>query len=164
LIIAPAAEGQHVITLEFVALFFAGLLAGVEVAVRFGVREALTVLDQQPHIVLRQALIARLRVLVPAIYAPAFLTATAVTIAAGTGTGFVLRCAGLLALVVWTFTTFTATVPLNKALYGWRPEAPPQDWQSVIRRWERLDTIRTCAAVLAFACFLTSAALQLAAN
>jgi hypothetical protein len=35
------------ITLEFVALFLAGLLAGIEVAVRFGVREALTVLDQR---------------------------------------------------------------------------------------------------------------------
>jgi tetrahydromethanopterin S-methyltransferase subunit D len=42
LIIAPAAEGHHMITLEFVAPFLAGLLAGIEVAVRFGVREIRT--------------------------------------------------------------------------------------------------------------------------
>jgi hypothetical protein len=71
--------------LEFFNLFCAGLLAGAEYTVRFGVRGPLTILDEQPQVVLRQALIRRLRVFVPAVYGPAALSAVAVTIGAGSG-------------------------------------------------------------------------------
>src|SRR5262249_32003283 len=148
--------------LEFVELFCAGLLAGAEFIVCFGVRSTITVLDEQPQVQLRQALIQRLRVLVPAVYVPTLLSAVAVTVLPGTGDAFVFRCMGLLAVLVWTVTTFLGTVPINKATLTWRPEAPPKDWRAVVGRWERLDTVRFWAAVIAVACFLTAVALRLA--
>jgi hypothetical protein len=150
--------------LEFVTLFCAGFLAGAEFMVCFGVRPIITVLDEQPQIQLHQALIRRLRVLVPAVYGATLLAAVAVTALAGTGGGLAFRCLGLLAVLVWTRTTFLGTVPINQATLTWRPEAPPKDWQAVVRRWERLDTVRFWAAVLVFGLFLTAAALRLAPN
>jgi len=143
--------------LEFVVLFFAGLLTGAEFIVCFGVRSTITVLDEQPQIQLRQALIRRLRMLVPAVYVPTLLSAVAMTVLAGTKDSFWWRCVGLLALLVWTLTTFVGTVPINKATLTWRPDAPPEDWRGIVRRWERLDKVRLWAALAAFAFFLTAA-------
>jgi uncharacterized membrane protein len=140
--------------LDACAVFGAGLLAGIEVAVRFGVRSTIDVLAEQPQIRLRQALIRTLRVLVPSVYLPTFGLGIAVTVLAGSG----FRYAGISALLVWTVTTFTGTVPLNKALLAWQPDAPPANWRAVIRRWKRMDTVRTWAAVLAFAGFLAALA------
>jgi hypothetical protein len=71
---------------------------------------------------------------------------------------------GLLAVLVWTVTTFLGTVPINKATLPWRPDAPPKDWRAVVRRWERLDKVRFWAAVMAFAFFLAAVALRLVPN
>ncbi len=148
--------------LELLNLFFGGLLAGAEFAVRFGVRGAIGVLDQQPSIQLRQALIRSLRVVVPAVYVPTVLTGIAVTAWNGGGTGFAVQCAAVAAMLVWTLATFAGTVPINAAVLDvWRADAPPADWQATIGRWERLDTVRTCAAAAAFALFLSAVGLQL---
>jgi hypothetical protein len=71
---------------------------------------------------------------------------------------------GLLAVLVWSVTTFLGTVPINKAMLTWWPDDPPKDWRAVVSRWERLDTVRFWAAVTAFAFFLTAVALRLAPN
>jgi uncharacterized membrane protein len=150
------------IVLEFVNLFCTGLFAGMEFVVWLGVRASLNVLDEQPHIRVRQALIRRLRVLVPAAFVLTALSGVGVAVREGTAPGFVFRCAGVLALLTWSLATFLGTVPINVAVITWRPDAPPEDWKGIIRRWERLDTVRTWAALTAFACFLTAVALQLA--
>jgi hypothetical protein len=49
------------------SVLFAGLLAGEEFVIRYGVRGPLASLDDQPHILLRRALIRPLRVIVPSI-------------------------------------------------------------------------------------------------
>lgn len=148
------------VILEFVNLFCTGLLAGAEFLVCFGLRRTITVLDEQPHFQLRQALIRRLRVIVPALYVPTALSAIAVTAVEGAEVGLGLRCAGLLAVLVWTLTTFLGTVPLNAAMLAWRPEAPPHDWRTIVSKWERLDGVRFWAAALTFAFFLAAAALK----
>lgn len=143
--------------LESINVFFAGLLAGAELTVRFGVRGPLAALDPEPQIRLRQGLIRTLRVLVPALYLPAFGSGLAVTALDPGGAGLGPRCAGVAALLVWTVTTFAGTVPINAAALDWQPTAPPADHDRTIRRWERLDTVRTGAAVAAFVCFLVAA-------
>ena len=132
-----------VVILEFVNLFCAGLLAGAEFVVRFGVRGSITVLDEQPQAQLRQALIRRLRVVVPSVYVPTALSAVAVTVLAGTGAGFGFRCAGLVAILLWTLTTFLGTVPINAATLTWRPDALPDNWKTMVSKWEQLDTGQT---------------------
>ncbi|WP_329134939.1 DUF1772 domain-containing protein [Streptomyces sp. NBC_01476] len=147
--------------LECVNLFFAGLLAGAELVVRFGVRAPLAALDERPQIRLRQALIRTLRVVVPSLYVPAALTGIAVTVWNASGTGFALQCVALSAVLVWTVATFGGTVPINEGILEWRADAPPADWRAIVHRWERLDTVRSWAAAGSFAFFLAAVARQL---
>jgi uncharacterized membrane protein len=136
--------------LGMISAFFAGLLAGEEVVVRFGVRGPLAALPDEPHIRLRQGLIRTLRILVPAIFVPALLTGVVAAVADASP----VRWAAVVALAGWAAATFLGTVPINAAALAWSPAAPPPGWQATISRWEQLDSVRTAAAVLAFACAL----------
>lgn len=150
----------HII-IEFVSLFLAGILAGEEFVVRYGVHVSLAALDEQSQIRVRQALVLRLRLLVPAIFLPTALSGVAVLALEGSGPGFGFRCAGVFALLIFILTTLIGTVPINKGALAWQPDAPPSNWKALVRRWERLDIVRSSAAILAFAFFLTAVALQL---
>jgi uncharacterized membrane protein len=145
------------------SVFFAGLLAGEEFVVRFGIRGPLASLPDGPHILMRQALIRTLRVLVPILYLLALLTTL--------GTAFVdgasylpVRAAGVAALVSWSALTAGGTVPINAAVIEWDAAAPPADWRSHVDRWERLNTLRTAGAVVAFGLLLISLTLTAAAR
>jgi len=140
--------------LSLVNLLGAGLLAGEEFIVRFGVRGPLASLDPAAHIRLRQALIRTLRLLVPALFAVTLLSAIATAAVTGLAPGWQFRTAGLAALILFIMVTLAGTVPINQAVLAWDPEHPPSGWQGAIRRWERLDDVRTAAAVAAFLFFL----------
>jgi uncharacterized membrane protein len=146
--------------LGFVNLLCAGLLAGEEFVVGYGIRGPVATIDPQPQIQLRQALIRRLRVLVPAIFGMALISGIAVTLLEGMRPGLVFRCAGLLALIVFISITLAGTVPINQAILTWKLAEPPEGWRAMINRWERLDTARTWAAVAAFGLFLAAASLH----
>ena len=144
--------------IEFISLFLAGLLAGEEFVVRYGVRGPLAALDDLAHIRLRQELIRTLRVLVPGIFVPAFGTGIAAAAMGGADTGY--RWVAVAVMTVWLLVTMFGTVPINEAAYEWNAEQPPAGWKAIVDRWERLNTVRTWAAVCAFAFLLTAAALQ----
>ncbi len=137
-------------------LLFSGLLAGEEMVIRYGVRDAINALDPEPQIRLRQALIRRLRILVPAIFFLALGSAAVAFVLSGAAAEKSWRLAGLFALLVFITITLAGTVPINKAALGWKADDPPADWRIQIARWERLDTARTWAAVAAFVLFLMS--------
>ncbi|HEX3787212.1 MAG TPA: DUF1772 domain-containing protein [Pseudonocardiaceae bacterium] len=141
-------------------LFFAGLLAGLEFLVRFGVRGPMASLAELPQLQLRQALVHRMRGLVATVFLLTIVSSIAVTVLTHAEPGFGYRCAGVLAILAWAVTTFTGTVPINSAIITWQVDAPPADWRTLIARWERLDTVRTVAALLVFALFLTAEALN----
>jgi uncharacterized membrane protein len=140
--------------ISLISVFLAGLLAGEEFVVRYGVRGPITTLDDQAHIRVRQALIRTLRILVPAIYVPTLLLAATATVIHGFDGWFAVRCVAMGALVVWIAVTLGGTAPINKAALAWQASAPPATWHAQVRRWERLDTIRAWAAVAAFALLL----------
>jgi uncharacterized membrane protein len=144
----------------FVNVFCAGILAGEEFVIRYGVRAPVASLDVRPHIELRQALIRSLRILVPAVFALAVLSGAAATVLSGFDRAFGLRAAGLLALLTFITITLAGTVPINEVALGWEPATPPAGWQALIARWERLDTARCWAAIAAFALFLAATALR----
>lgn len=150
-----------IVVIQSLGLLLAGLLAGEEFVVRYGVQPALTSLDDNAHIKARQALVRRLRVLVPAIMAPTVLLGIAVLVFSGAGPGIAFRWAGTIALVAFVLLSFLGTVPINIRVNDWQVEAPPADWKSVIRRWEQIDVFRSSAAILAFACYLVAVVLQL---
>ena len=66
--------------LDFVNLFFAGMLAGIEFVIHYGLRGPSEILDEQSQLQLRQALVMRLRVLVPAFFVPAAVLGIALTV------------------------------------------------------------------------------------
>jgi uncharacterized membrane protein len=134
-----------------VSIFFVGLLAGEEFAIRFGIRGPLARLDPRAHIEMRQGLIRTLRVLVPILFALSMLSGIAATIAGWQGSPGTLRLCSVVLLVAFIIVTLTGTVPINKAADGWDASNPPPGWQEAMRRWERLDTIRTALALGAFA-------------
>ena len=79
--------------LDFVTVFFAGLLAGALFVIDYGVGRAVAaVVDEPSHILLRQVLIQSLRVLVPAIlFVPTILSGVAITVLDGVDPGLVFR-------------------------------------------------------------------------
>ncbi len=140
--------------LEFVNLFFAGNLAGMEIGFHYGLPETDEIMDEQSQLRLRQILIRRLRVLVPAFFVPAALSGVAVTILNRTAPGFRFRLAGVLAVLIWIMTRVVATAPTNSATEELDPTAPPENWKAQVKHAERFHIIGTWAAVLAFAFFL----------
>ena len=152
------------VALDFAALFFAGILAGMEIVIHYGLRKPAEVLDDKSQLQLRQALVLRLRVLVPALFLPTTLLGLAVTILGGLTPGVWWRCAAMGALLAWIAIRVVGTVPINSATVDWDPNAPPRDWKAQIDRAERFHVVGVWAAVLAFAFLLAALALQLAAS
>jgi uncharacterized membrane protein len=146
--------------LRFVNVLCAGILAGEEFVIRYGVRAPVATLDERPHIQLRQALIRTLRVLVPIVFGSTILSGIAVTLLGGSSLEFYLRCAGLFALLSFISITLAGTVPINAAILTWNVASPPREWRAMVERWERLDTARTWAAMSAFCLFLAAIVLQ----
>ena len=149
--------------LDFVNLFFAGMLAGIEFVIHYGLRGPSEILDEQSQLQLRQALVLRLRVLVPAFFVPAAVLGIALTVLGGGTPGFWFRCAGVAAILTWIVIRVIGTVPINSATLAWQPSAPPKNWKWQVNRAERFHIVGVWAAVLAFAFFLTAVALKLAA-
>lgn len=147
--------------LGFVNLFFAGMLAGMESVIHYGVSPATESLGDQAQLQLRQALVLRLRLLIPAFFVPTVLSAIAVTLLDGTAPGWWFRAAGLVALIMWILIRVIGTVPINRATLTWKSSAPPKNWKARVTHAERFHIVGVWAVIMAFACFLTALALQL---
>ena len=152
------------VSLHFINLFFAGILAGIEIVIHFGLRAPTEVLSDRSQLRLRQALVLRLRVLVPAFFVPTALSGIAVAVLDGAAAGLWLRCVALLAILVWIVIRIVGTVPLNSATLTWELAAPPADWKAQVVRAERFHDIGVWAVVLSFGCFLASTAVTLTAH
>ena len=150
--------------LDFVNLFFAGMLAGIEFVIHYGLRGPSEILDDHSQLQLRQALVMRLRVLVPAFFAPTALLGIALTVLSGGIPGFWFRCAAVLAVCIWILIRVVGTVPINSATADWQLSAPPKNLKELVNRAERFHSVGVWAAVLAFAFFLTAVALKLAVH
>ncbi|HEY4225695.1 MAG TPA: anthrone oxygenase family protein [Pseudolysinimonas sp.] len=142
------------LVLETLGVLFAGVLAGEEFIVRYGVQPALTALPDLPHLLARQALVRRLRIVVPALMVPTVLLAIAGLVVGGAGAGFGFRLAGLAALIAFVLFSFLGTVPINIRVNGWDAERPPVDWRQTVARWQLIDVFRSSAALLGFALLL----------
>ncbi len=150
--------------LDFVNVFFAGMLAGIEFVIHYGLRGPSEILDEHSQLQLRQALVMRLRVLVPAFFVPTAVSGIALTVLDGAAPGFWFRCAGVLAMLIWILIRVIGTVPINSATLTWQPDAPPKDWKALVNHAERFHIVGVWAMVMAFAFFLTAVALKLAVH
>jgi anthrone oxygenase-like protein len=136
--------------LQLVTLALAGLLAGEEFIVRWGVAPALRALDDGSHVRARIALVKRLRVVVPVLIVPTVVAAAMAAVqvdgpAAWSGFG---------ALVVFVLCSAFGTVPINMQVSRWDAGRPPVGWRRTVHRWERIDVVRSAAAVVGFVLLL----------
>jgi hypothetical protein len=142
--------------LAFINVFFAGILAGVEVVIHYGLRGPAIVLDERSQLQLRQALILKLRVLVPAIFLPTLVFGISIAIRDVGAPGVGFRIVGLAALLIWIAIRVVGTVPINSATLTWDPNALPTDWQAQVEHAERFHIVGAWATIIAFAAFLAS--------
>jgi hypothetical protein len=153
-------DPTQILALCFFNIVFAGLLAGEEFLVCYGLRAPLGSLESGVQIPTRQALIRRMRILVPMIFFAALASGIAIAVLGGPGLAMDLRCIGVGVLAAFILLTLTSTVPINKALLAWDAAAPPANWRTLIARWERLDVARAWLALTAFALFLGASLLR----
>jgi hypothetical protein len=139
-------------------LFFAGMLAGIETAVHYGLGAPPVALSEQSQIQLRQVLVLKLRVLVPVLFVPALASATAPTAIDSSAPGLWFRYTGLLALLIWIVIRVIRTVSINSATLTWNPLAPPKDWRLRVESSERFHVLGVWASVITFVCFLAAMA------
>jgi hypothetical protein len=141
---------------ELLELFFVGLLAGFEVAVHYGIGAPPSALTESAQIVLRQAMVRRLRVLAPALFVPSLLLAIRIAVNGRNEPQSWLRYIAVSMLLVWIIIRIVRTVPVNSATLEWNPEAPPTNWRSLVQRTERSHVVAAWAAVAAFLISLAS--------
>ena len=151
---------MNAVVLQAVVVFLAGLLAGEEFIVRYGLQPALRHLDDRAHVAARVALVRTLRIVVPAIMIPTVLTGAAMLIVSGGGDGAGFRWAGVAALVAFVLFSFLGTVPINIKVIEWDADNPPPDWRATVLRWQRIDVLRSTAAIVAFLCVVIALAAQ----
>ncbi|GHO97690.1 hypothetical protein KSF_077380 [Reticulibacter mediterranei] len=149
--------------LDFVNLFFAGMLAGIEFVIHYGVREPAEQLSDHAQLQLRKALILKLRVLVPAFFAPTAILGITLTALNGGTPSFGYRCVGVVALLIWIAIRVIGTVPINSATADWQLDSPPTDWKAQIDHAERFHIVGVWAIILAFACLLIAVSFKLPA-
>ena len=150
-----------VTVLDFVNIFFAGMLAGIEFVIHYGLRGPSETLDEHSQLQLRKALVMRLRILVPAFFAPTAVLGIVLTFLNVGTPGFWFRCTAVLTVCVWILIRVVGTVPINSATADWELSAPPKNWQELVNRAERFHIVGVWAAILAFVFFLTAVALKL---
>ncbi len=149
--------------LDFVNVFSAGMLAGSEFVIHYGLREPAEVIDEMSQLKFRKALVMKIRILVPALFIPTALTGIAVTFLNGFDPGFWFRCIGVASVLIWTWIRVIGTVPINSATVDWPLDNPPKNWKELINNAERFHIVGVWAAVLAFGSFLAAVGLKLGA-
>lgn len=149
------------VVLELLALFFGGILGGLEICAHFGFQAPIVELEQEAQIRFRQGAVHKLRWLVPAFFLPAAFSGISLTLVQGVGPGVLFRCAAAASLLVWIAVRTFGTVPINAASVEWSAHNPPADWRAQIQRAERFHVVGTWAALAAFAFFLLSVGTRL---
>jgi hypothetical protein len=106
----------------------------------------------EAHLAMRQALIRRLRIVMPPLMVTAGGSVGLVALLQYRTGAFLPSCLSLMCAVVPIGVSGLGNGPLMLRVLTWSPDTPPADWSEVIDRWERLDTLRRTAAVGAFGC------------
>jgi uncharacterized membrane protein len=124
---------------------FAGFLVGVLV-----LENSLRGYGASVYTQVRQVELDSLDTLASVTLIPAILTTVVLAIRArGNDRRLVLVAAALLVLVF--ATSLAINLPINADQADWSVQNPPADWSTMRDRWQLAHTIRTTAALLAFA-------------
>lgn len=142
--------------LRFVSLLLAGVLAGFEIGIHYGLGAPPASVPEDAQILLRQTMVLRLRVLAPAIFLPTLASALALFFTERSGPDAWLRGFAVGALGLWIVIRAVRTIPVNSTTLTWQPNAPPSNWRKLVEKTEKAHVLAAWAAVVAFACLLAA--------
>jgi uncharacterized membrane protein len=134
---------------RWASLLFTGVFAGFLVGVLV-LENSLRGYGASVYTQVRQVELDSLDTLASVTLIPAILTTVVLAIRArGNDRRLVLVAAALLVLVF--ATSLAINLPINADQADWSVQNPPADWSTMRDRWQLAHTIRTTAALLAFA-------------
>ena len=146
---------------RFVAVFSAGLIAGILVGDRMGASFARPSLSRSSFVTFQQIQHAHFVRMMPILVGLAILSIGVwlVTIRSRVRSAeFVFLALAAVAFVSVSVITGTVNMPINGRLMAWDPASPPADAVVVWARWEQAHTVRTALAATGFALALTALA------
>jgi uncharacterized membrane protein len=144
----PAAEAAAIVLL--------GLMSGFFFAFAVDVVPAMAQLDGPTYVTTQQWInrVVRSLPFALAYFGAAVLPFVAAALALGTrrrAIGLAWLAIGALYFGAVFWVTRSVNIPINEAVAGWNPGAPPADWAQLRDRWNDSNLLRTVAAVLSFA-------------
>jgi uncharacterized membrane protein len=143
-----------ILIVRIVALICTGLVAGIFLGHRAGVSRAMPVLNPSSFIQLQQVIHKTFARMMPVLILSALLGSVVwgVLLRSRWRTDeFWLVTGASLALMCILAMTRAVNIPINKRLMTWNAAAPPSDLSTVWATWERIHSIRTVLAIVAFA-------------
>jgi uncharacterized membrane protein len=138
--------------LNVVAILFAGLMVGCELAIAALIHPTLDTLPEAVHLPAASAIARVMGKVMPFWYALTALLTVAVGAILWHNSDrlpiLIVLSAGLWTLVI--VYTITVLVPINNRIASWEKSAPPADWRSYRSRWDLLHRWRVVVLTIAF--------------
>lgn len=139
---------------RLVAVFSAGLIAGILVGDRMGSSFARPALSPSSFVTFQQIQHAHFVRMMPILMGIAILSSAAWLFrirSRAASAEFALLALGALAFISVAGITGAVNMPINDQLMTWDAASPPADVAAIWARWERAHTVRTVLAAVGFA-------------
>ncbi len=147
--------------LDVLAILFAALMTGNELAIAAFVHPGLCRLDDQTHARAAQELAKRLGRAMPFWYAATLILAVVVAVTRPLGsTSQWLAGAASVLFAESILTTILGLVPINNRVASWNLSALPEGWRSDRKRWDRMHTVRVVRLALAVSLMVSAIVLH----
>ena len=139
---------------RLVAVFSAGLIAGILLGDRMGASFARPVLSPSSFVTFQQIQHAHFVRMMPILMGIVILSSAAWLVGIRSrvrSTEFVFVALAAIAYVSVAALTGAVNVPINRELMTWNAASPPADVMAIWARWEQAHSARTLLAVAGFA-------------
>jgi uncharacterized membrane protein len=143
--------------LAVLVIVLSGLVAGSLVFTHVALNPASRKLWAAAYVAYHQAINRTADPFMPRLVKATALTGLALVFAtraqADDGWSFALLIAGVAGTAAVAALTIAYNVPINRQVATWSIEAPPQDWEAIRDRWNRVHVVRTVVSVATCAAF-----------
>ena len=149
----PVVKMSYLILIPLLALVCTGLLAGIFLGHRAGVSQAGPRLAPATFIQLQQLIHGVYARMMPPLVLVAVISSIVWAILLRSEARFSalwLVSLASVALVLAAVLTRAVNIPINAQLMTWRIDSPPANFRELWKPWERVHSIRTGLAIIAF--------------
>ena len=141
--------------IRILALFLTGLIAGVFFYGTFTVSPTFYEVPSSIHLAFRTALMNHNKSIVMGLVLAGMMS---IALYAWESRQIKLvRTLCLCALILTLFSlliTRLGSVPINLQIKTWDPLSPPENWLTILKRWDLYNAVRTVTSIASFGCLL----------